>query len=200
MNEPLLVTLLRHGAVAGRANVFRGASDPRLSDDGWAQMRRALAAIDNPPIGAIATSPLARCRMFAESVAAARQLPLAVVAAFAEIRFGDWEELDTEEVRALDPARFAAFRSDPGKVAPPGGEPYAEFAARVRDAFARWTREQHGHVLLITHAGVIQTLVADSLALPTTSLGRVALPPAATCRLSLVDGEPSRLLALNFAV
>jgi len=47
---------------------------------------------------------------------------------------------------------------------------------------------------------VIQTLVADSLGLPTTSLGRIALPPAATCRLSLLDGEPSRLLALNFAV
>jgi len=200
VTEPLLVTLLRHGAVAGRAYVFRGASDPPLSDDGWAQMRRALAAIDDPPIAAIATSPLVRCRAFAESVATARGLPLVVAGAFAELRFGEWEELDSGEARALDPARFAAFRSDPGSVAPPGGERYADFAARVRAAFARWTREQRGHALLVTHAGVIQTLVAESLGLPTTSLGRIALPPAATCRLSLLDGEPSRLLALNFAV
>jgi broad specificity phosphatase PhoE len=200
VTEPLLVTLLRHGAVAGRPHVFRGASDPPLSDDGWTQMRRALAAIDDPPIAAIATSPLARCRAFAESVAAARGLPLAVAEAFAELRFGDWEELDSDEARALDPARFAAFRSDPGSVAPPGGERYADFAARVRAAFARWTRGERGHALLVTHAGVIQALVADSLGLPTTSLGRIALPPAATCRLSLLDGEPARLLALNFAV
>ena len=198
MTERLLVTLLRHGAVAGRPYVFRGASDPPLSDDGWAQMRRALAAIDEPPIAAIAASPLARCHAFAASVAAARGLPLVVAEAFAELRFGDWEELDSDEARALDPARFAAFRSDPRQAAPPGGERYADFAARVRAAFACWTREQRGHALLVTHAGVIQTLVADTLGLPTTSLGRIALPPAATCRLSLLEGEPSRLLALNF--
>jgi alpha-ribazole phosphatase len=199
MTGPLLVTLLRHGAVAGRPYVFRGASDPPLSDDGWAQMRRALAAIDDPPIAAIATSPLARCRAFAESVAAVRGLALVVADDFAELGFGDWEELDSGEARALDPARFDAFRNDPGAVAPPGGEHYRDFAARVRTAFARWTRERHGHALLVTHAGVIQTLVADTLGLPTASFGRIALPPAATCRLSLAAGEPNRLLALNFA-
>lgn len=199
MTGPLLVTLLRHGAVAGRPNVFRGASDPPLSETGWAQMRRALAAIDEPPIAAIASSPLVRCRTFAESVAAARGLPLVVAAEFAELRFGAWEELDTEEARALDPDRLAAFRRDPSAVAPPGGEHYLDFAARVRTAFAQWTSAQRGHALLVTHAGVIQALVADALRLPPTSFGRIALPPAATCRLSLAAGEPPRLLALNFA-
>jgi broad specificity phosphatase PhoE len=199
VTEPLLVTLLRHGEVAGRPYVFRGASDPPLSDAGWAQMRRALAAIDVPPIGAIATSPLARCRAFAESVAAARGLALTVAADFAELRFGDWEELDSHEARALDPARFDVFRGDPGAIAPPGGEHYRDFAARVGAAFDRWTRAQRGHALLVTHAGVIQALVAECLGLPTASFGRIALPPAATCRLALAAGEPRRLVALNFA-
>jgi broad specificity phosphatase PhoE len=69
----------------------------------------------------------------------------------------------------------------------------------VREGFAAWTSSRRGHALIVTHAGVIRALLADCLGLAPTRLARIALAPAATCRLSLLEGEPPCLLALNFA-
>lgn len=199
MPEPLLVTLMRHGTVEGRPYVFRGAADPPLSALGWTQMERAYARAALPPPDAIASSPLARCRAFAERAAAEAQLPLAIAPDLAEMRFGAWEELTGDEARALDAARYEAFRADPRATAPPGGERYDEFAARVEAGLRTLADGRTGHLLVVTHAGVIHATLAHALGLAATSIHRIALPPAATCRLSLLDGAAPVLLALNFA-
>jgi broad specificity phosphatase PhoE len=199
MGAALAVTLLRHGEVEGYGHAFLGERDPPLSAAGWSQMRAALAAVDAPPITALACSPLARCRAFGEEVARSRRLELDVLPAVAEMRFGEWEGLTNAEVEARDPERLAAFRADPSRVTPPGGEAYVAFARRVREGFAAWTRGRRGHALVVTHAGVIRALLAECLQLPPGNVTRIALPPAATCRLSLLDGESPVLLALNFA-
>jgi broad specificity phosphatase PhoE len=196
----LAVTLLRHGEVEGYAHAFLGERDPPLSAAGWGQLARALAAVDVPPVTAIACSPRVRCRAFAERLAAERSLALDVLPALAEMRFGEWEGLSAVEVEARDPARLAAFQADPSRTAPPGGEPYLDFAQRVRAGFAAWTRGRRGHALVVTHAGVIRALLGDCLDLAPAHLARIALPPAAVCLLSLLVGEPPVLLALNFAV
>ena len=125
--------------------------------------------------------------------------PLELEADLAEMRFGAWEGREAQDVQATDAAALAAFRADPARNPPPGGEPFDAFAARVRTAFARRAREHTGHLLVVTHSGVIRALMADCLGLAATHLARFALPPAATCRLSLLEGEPPCLLALNFA-
>jgi alpha-ribazole phosphatase len=195
----LAVTLLRHGEVEGVAHAFIGERDPPLSPVGWSQMHQALAAAAIPSITAIACSPRARCRAFAERLAGERRLGLDVLPALAEMRFGEWEGLTAVEVEARDPARLAAFRADPSRAGPRGGEPYPEFARRVCEGFAAWTSGRGGHALVVTHAGVIRALLADCLGLAPTRLARIALAPAATCRLSLAAGEPPCLIALNFA-
>lgn len=199
MPEPLLLTLLRHGAVEGRPYVFRGAADPPLSALGWTQMERAYARAALPPPDAIASSPLARCRAFAERAAETARVPLSLAPDLAEMRFGDWEELSGDEARALDAARFDAFRADPRAATPPGGERYDDFAARVEAGLRALADGRTGHLLVVTHAGVIHAVLAQALGLPAASIHRVALPPAATCRLSLLDRAAPVLLALNFA-
>jgi alpha-ribazole phosphatase len=195
----LAVTLLRHGEVEGYAHAFLGERDPPLSAAGWSQMRAAIEAAGVPQITAIACSPRVRCRAFAERLAGEHRLELDVLPALAEMRFGEWEGLTNADVEARDPERLAAFRADPSRAGPRGGEPYLDFARRVREGFAAWTSGRRGHALVVTHAGVMRALLADCLGLAPTRLARIALAPAATCRLSLADGEPPCLLALNFA-
>ncbi len=199
MSAALLVTLLRHGDVEGRPFVFRGASDPPLSPRGWEQMARAYAAAALPAPDAIACSPLARCRAFAAQAAGAAGVPLTVADDLAEMRFGDWEERSADEVRALDPPRFDAFRADPRAVTPPNGEAYEAFTARVDRALATLATAHRGHLVVVTHAGVIRAALGHALGLAPAALFRIALPAAATCRLSLLAGAPPVLLALNFA-
>ena len=197
--EPLIVTLLRHGEIEWPRNAFLGSSDPPLTALGREQMERAVAALGGPPLTAVATSPLTRCRTFATGFAAARGLALDVVPGLAEMGFGEWEGLTHAEVAERYPRQLAAFRADPTSERAPGGEHFEEFAARVHAAFDQWTRDRRGHALVIAHSGVLRALLIGWLGVPPPNMARFAMPFAATCRVSLPAGEPPCVLAVNFA-
>lgn len=189
-----VVTVLRHGAVAGRPFVYRGKLDDPLSPLGWQQMNNVVAA-GLPALTAIASSPLRRCREFAETIAAQHQLPLTVSAAFAELDFGTWEGLTPEEAAHRDPEAHARFRA--GEAAP-GGESQADLASRAWAGWQDWLQAPEGcERLLITHAGVMRALLLRLLDLPASHAWRFALPEAASFRVSLLAGEAPILLSLN---
>ena len=198
VNNPTLITVLRHGEVEGASHVFRGKSDPPLSAAGWQQMREALRVIGASSFNTIASSPLVRCRAFAQSVAAELDLALDILPDFQEMNFGDWEEQTPQAAQMLAPELFERFQSNPQGLSPPNGEPFDAFRKRVTDAFAAWLEGANGgHRLLIAHAGVMRIMLAEQLGLPLGNLYRIALPPAASFQLSLLASHPPCLLNLN---
>lgn len=80
-----LIDMLRHGEPVGGRR-YRGQTDDPLSDKGWRQMRAATA--ETRPWTAIVSSPLLRCRAFAEELAGQTGLPLAVDDRLKEVGFG----------------------------------------------------------------------------------------------------------------
>lgn len=186
------VDLLRHGEPEGGRR-FRGRQDDPLSALGFTQMRSALGA--GVPWDAIITSPLLRCRVFAEELATERGLPLHVVPGFMEVDFGEWEGLTMEEVVARDGDHLSAFWTDGTRNPPPGGEPVVDFARRVGAAWDEWTTRLRGrHLLLICHGGVIRMAVAHALRLPPEAMMRaLSVPYASRTRLRL-DQTPHGLL------
>lgn len=194
--EATVVTLLRHGAVAGRAHVFRGASDEPVSAEGRTQMLAVAAALG--PLDRIATSPLRRCRAVAEEVAAARGVPLDVLDGCAEMRFGAWEGRTGAEAAAAHPNAYAAWCRFADTASAPGGETLSGFRRRVLAAWDDWLADaEGGHRLLISHAGVMRVLLQQLLGLPADALYRVALPEAAHFQVSLLRGHAAVLLNLN---
>ncbi|OFZ68328.1 MAG: hypothetical protein A2Z01_00900 [Betaproteobacteria bacterium RBG_16_58_11] len=192
-----LVTVMRHGAVEGPVNVLRGSSDTPLSDVGWQQMRAAFAALDTP-VTAIASSPLARCSAFAQALAAQQALPLNLHHDLREIDFGDWENLTPDAAQAASPELFAKFQTSPEGTSPPDGEPFDAFKQRVLAAFvACLAQSRGGHLLMLTHAGVMRVLLTDKMNLPWATTYRIAIPPAGGFRLSCLAGHPPYLLNLN---
>lgn len=192
-----LVTVLRHGEVAGPANVLRGNTDTPLSEAGWRQMHAACAALDALP-GRIVTSPLARCREFAQAFSAQHALPLDIQEDLREIDFGDWENLGTEQARAASPELFERFHANPEGITPPGGEAFDAFRQRALAAFDACIEQTRGdHLLLITHAGVMRVLLSGLLNLSWADAWRIALPPAGSFRLSCLPGHNPYLLNLN---
>lgn len=192
------VTLMRHGETTGPLHVLRGKHDTPLAAAGWRQMRQAADAANTPPFSAIAASPLARCRAFAEKFAAEGQLPLTLYAGLEELDFGDWEELTPLEARSATPELFARFQIDPESLAPPRGESFTAFRQRVHAAFhACLAQHPQGHVLIVTHAGVMRVMLSEILGLSWEAAQRIALPPAATCQLSFLQGHAPYLLNLN---
>ncbi|HEY4697387.1 MAG: hypothetical protein A3J49_15540 [Gallionellales bacterium RIFCSPHIGHO2_02_FULL_57_16] len=196
--EPILVTILRHGAVEGRAHIFRGAQDDMLSAQGAAQMQQALRRYPEERFDAIATSPLRRCHSFATPLAAQCGVPLQVMPAFSELAFGNWEGLTPDEASVCDPDAYQAFFAGFGEQAPPNGESLASLRTRVAQGWQRWMAQDIGaNRLLVTHAGVMRALLMELFAFTPAQVFKIALPEAACLRVSWLDGHLPFLLSLN---
>jgi broad specificity phosphatase PhoE len=196
--NPILVTVLRHGAVAGRAHVFRGKLDEPLSSQGMVQMQRSLERCGAYGFDTIATSPLKRCHEFATAYAAKHCVPLQVLPPFGELSFGEWEGLTPDEVNARHPVEYQAFRATHGEHAPPHGEALAQFRKRVAQGCQEWLAQDAGtNRLLITHAGVMRALLMELFGYTPAQAFQIALPEAACLRISWLQGLPPFLLSIN---
>lgn len=192
------VSVMRHGEVAGRPHVFRGALDDPLTPAGFTRMQAVISRLSQPQFDRIATSPLIRCAAFAQEYCTKHGISLDTNAAFAELSFGAWEGLTPEEAANRDPDAYRQFRQSAGQSAPPGGESADRLRRRVTLAWQEWLADANGgHRLLVTHAGVMRALLVELLGLPPNHIYRIALPETAHFTVSILPGAAPVLLALN---
>lgn len=190
-----IIDLLRHGEpVGGRAYRGNRIDDP-LSELGWHQMRSILTG--EVPWQRIVTSPMTRCRDFAQEVAVKYDLPVTIEHDLREVGFGDWEGKTPEEILATEPEQYHAFYEDPVANRPAGAEELELFFRRATQTFTRLAdqfREQH--LLLVTHAGIIRAIVTGVLEAPLASMYRLKIDYAGLCRIHH-DGNRARLDCFN---
>ena len=198
LQSVIRIDLLRHGACEG-GEIFRGATDVALSAEGWAQMQATLARHAQPPWTRIVSSPLQRCRAFAEREAGRLGLPLVIDEDWRELSFGSWEGRARELLLAQDKAAVERFYLDPVNGVPPGGEPADAMQARVIAAYQRCLSQASGeHVLVVTHGGVIRGLLAHVLGMPLQRMFTLDVPYASLSGLHHVErAGVSRLLFHN---
>ena len=180
---------MRHGEPVG-GRKYRGQIDDPLSEKGWAQMQAAVG--DARPWTQIVSSPLVRCRAFAETLAERHGLPLALDERLMEVGFGEWEGKTAAEIERNGPGTLARFKSDPLNARPAGAEPLADFQARVaaglQDMLAQYIGQ---HLLLVGHAGVIRMALAWALHIPLEHAYRIEVATASMTRLRFDDGHAS---------
>lgn len=195
-NVTTLVDFIRHGEPVG-GKKYRGQTDDPLSDKGWAQMRAAVG--DHHPWHVVVSSPLSRCRAFAEELSARHGLPLEIDERWQELGFGEWEGRTAAELMTSDPDRLTRFWSDPIGHAPPGGEPLAAFHARIHVAWNDLLARHAGrHVLVVAHAGTIRMMLQQVLDMPLDRIFRVQVPNAGLTRVRVDDSGSGRLPMLVF--
>jgi alpha-ribazole phosphatase len=177
------IDLLRHGACEG-GEIFRGSTDVPLTEQGWQQMRDTLAA--HSGWQRIICSPLQRCRLFAETLAARETLPLEVDEQLRELHFGDWEGRRIVDIQREHGTSLRSFWSNPTEFTPPNGEPMIQFRERVLQAAAGIQQRHRGrHVLLIAHGAVIRQLLCEWLQMPMTAFSNIAVPYAGLSRVRI---------------
>lgn len=181
-NMDTIIDLLRHGEpVGGRA--YRGNSiDDPLTEKGWTQMRQAVAGRSGWEV--IVTSPLTRCREFAEELAQKTNVAVQVEPEFREVGFGAWEGKTPDEIIATDSASYEAFYRDPEHCRPEGAEPLSDFTGRVNLAYEKLVASNGGrHILIVSHAGVIRAILAGVLDAPAVSMYRIKVDNAGISRI-----------------
>jgi len=183
------VDLMRHGEPVGGRR-YRGQIDDPLSEKGWAQMHAALG--ESVPWTQIVSSPLQRCRAFAESLAERHGLPLTLDERLKEVGFGVWEGKSAAEIEQDAPGTLAQFRADPINACPAGAEPLADFHARVAAGMEDLLAQHAGrHVLLVGHAGVMRMALAWALRIPLENAYRIEVATASLTRLRFEAGRAS---------
>lgn len=192
------IDLMRHGEPVG-GRMYRGAIDHPLSERGWQQMRAATTTPE--PWDYIVSSPLARCRDFAEELAGRLELEWSTDARLQEIGFGVWEGKTGAELRAEDPGQLSRFYHDPVGNRPAGAERLDAFLHRVGTCIDELLTSRAGrHGLLICHAGVMRAAVAHTLGAPLPAMYRLAVDNAAFSRLQKTAERPLTLLFHNCSI
>lgn len=196
MADVTRIDLLRHGECEG-GHIFRGHNEVPLSAKGLAQMHKTIATAG--PWSYIFSSPLQRCRIFAEQLSGA---PVQFDERLREVGFGVWEGRPVEEVWRTDTDTITAWNLDPTSVTPVNGEPLTQVAARVRACVQELVQRHRGErLLLVTHGGVIRVLLSQLLAMPLSCAGRIHVPYAALSTVVVYHqetGEQIKLLGHNW--
>ncbi|MGV9254396.1 bifunctional RNase H/acid phosphatase [Streptomyces sp. NPDC003697] len=201
LGAPATFVLLRHGETPltpQKRFSGSGGTDPSLSAVGREQAQRAAAALARRgTIQAVVSSPLARARETADTVAARLGLDVTVDDGLRETDFGAWEGLTFGEVSERYPDDLAAWLASPDAQPTGGGESFAATGTRIAATRDKLVAAHAGRtVLIVTHVTPIKTLVRLALGAPPESLFRMELSAASLSAVAYYsDGNASvRLL------
>lgn len=203
-SEHTRVDLLRHGEhVLGQA--ICGVTDPELSDKGWGQLMgqidgllgRAKLGQDRQEQQGLwdicISSPRIRCAKFASHISHDLNIEFVIDESLSEIDFGQWEGLTGAQIEADYPGQWQHWLDNPELAAPHGGEAYGMFRQRVQQAWLKLINDYHGQrILLLSHSGVMRTILASVLKLDSAGLFRFNVPHACHSQVSVyhMQGKP----------
>ena len=191
----MTVILLRHGrSVSNTAHTLAGRSaGVELDAKGVSQADALVERLAGLPITALVRSPLLRCRLTLEPLAAALGLEPLIDERLSEVDYGQWTGRNLGEL--VKEPLWTVVQQQPSAAVFPDGEGLAQVQARavaaVRDHDRRLAEEHGTDVLWVacTHGDVIKSVVADALGAHLDSFQRITADPAS---MSVIRYTPAR--------
>lgn len=163
------LVLWRHGETDYNAERrMQGQLDSALTPIGLAQAARAAPIIAAFRPQALVTSDLRRASDTAAVLAEQTGLVAGTDKRLRETHLGVWQGLTHDEVDRAWPGARLTWRVDPA-WAPPGGETRIEVATRAMAVVAELDVDSIETAVLCAHGGVIASLSASLLELPTVN-------------------------------
>ncbi len=165
MKKTLL--FLRHGSTGVRKGEgYMGRTDIPLDEHGRQQSARALPLIQSYQPERFFCSPLRRCVETARLALGEEWMSrVELEPDLQEVNFGRWEGKSFAEIEKNDPADVAKWAELKNDFTFPEGESYADFQARVLRAMGRIEKCPEETILVVTHGGIIRTLICHYLGL-----------------------------------
>jgi probable phosphoglycerate mutase len=156
----MTILLVRHGETDGNAARILQRPDVPLNERGMHQAERVARRLAADGFAHILCSDLLRARMTAAPLAARYGIKIEENSLLQERNFGD-----------LRGVPYAGLPEDPfgPNFAPPNGEDWPTFHARVAEAFALIAsrrRSANGTLVVVTHGLVLRALVERHAQLP----------------------------------
>src|SRR6056297_177141 len=171
--------LLRHGKISLSLTPrrFIGQTDIALSGEGIELAKQWAEILKQMSIDTVITSPLRRCRLTADIICRESDLKPIVDKRFSEINLGDWEGMEMETIKSTRPDDWEIRGKNMAGFRPSAGESFSDLAHRMNQGLRRQEIISSDKVLIVTHAGVVRTLVCKSRGISLDSLFTVESNP-----------------------
>jgi alpha-ribazole phosphatase len=188
-------TLVRHTKPAVQGICY-GSLDVPLSEEGLEHARTIAAELAGEPFAAIYTSPLRRCAETARMLAEGRECPLETLDAVRELNFGRFEGHTYDDLARDYPELYRRWMESPTEVEFPGGESFAVMRRRVLTGVRELSVRHAGQTIaLVTHGGVIRTLLVEAQGMDCRRMFEIDLPYGAIRRVALPSDPAAPLFA-----
>ena len=159
----------RHGETAFNAEGrVQGQLDIPLSKNGQQQSKALASALSLEPLDAIIVSPLRRALETAEAIATELQLPLKIDSRLAEINAGIFQGLKWDEIEIKYPNEATLWKSGDPDFVIPEGESRRTLMLRGQAAFETIQADNHTHVAVIAHGGLLAATLKSLLKIPSS--------------------------------
>ena len=158
--------LIRHTKTEYPESVCYGMTDVNLENNYHEIFPSVKNKIENNI--RVISSPLKRCSLLADYIS---ENNYSVDDRIKELNFGDWELKNWSDIPRNE---LDLWYSDIHKYTFPNGENYNNFFSRVHSFFSEQKR-QNEDVVVVTHGGVIRTIIGIVLDLPTKNLFRLKI-------------------------
>ncbi|OJJ22987.1 alpha-ribazole phosphatase [marine bacterium AO1-C] len=169
------IWLIRHTTPKVAKGVAYGQTDLEVSDDYEAQKMRIANHLEGDfQEATIYASPLQRCRLLAEDLAAPFNKNIQLDDRIKEVNFGVWEMVPWGEI---PPETLNPWMNDFVNFRVPEGESFLDLQERVI-SFWEELLAQHSNddkIMISTHSGVIRTLLCYVLEIPLKNAFRLDL-------------------------
>jgi alpha-ribazole phosphatase len=168
----LTLYLTRHGETAWNVEKrMQGWKDSPLTEKGENDAKALRKRLETVDFEAIYTSTSKRAVDTAHLVRGERKIPIYYEENLREIYLGDWEGKTHEEIKQFDKDGFDCFWNNPHLYSPKNGESFEDVQKRAFAAIERIAAlHPSGNVLIVTHAVVLKTLLANFKKLPIEQL------------------------------
>jgi broad specificity phosphatase PhoE len=187
-NDITTIDLLRHGELETKG-LFCAMPDEPLSEEGWCSL---LNATNGKKWDIIISSTSLRCSSFAKTLAEKIDPEnFSLSNHLREMDFGQWLGLPTKEIWQQEHKKLSELWSNPDDFIAPNGESIKAFNSRVEKAMHHELKKHQGKsILIITHSGVIRSILAMALEISNKSALKFSIDHAQMTRLHYyADGE-----------
>lgn len=184
------IHLVRHGeTIANREKKYLGISHSPFTKQGVEKNKENIEKLSTIKYDAIYTSPSLRCKNIAEEVYKQKKDKLQVIEdkRLIEMNFGIFENMTWEETKEQYPEEYKKWCENPTSYKLSEGESQEEVEKRVEDFVNEIKYSRNKEVVVITHGGVIRTIIASVLQLEQEEKWKFKIQPGAIITIEIIE-------------
>ena len=192
--------LIRHGQTLwNKEGRYQGDHDIGLTKEGIRQAKHAAKYLSGANLSNIYSSPLKRAMETANIIGESKDLKVIVRESLKEIFFGKWEGMKFSDINKEFHDDYQQWLMDPYNSCPTGGECFKQVQERAIAEINNMIKENEDRssVAVITHGGIIFSLLVNWLQIP-LSRWRSIIQRQGAINIVVIDKGFPYISAINY--